>query len=96
MYTAQKLGNVLLLGLIAAVPSFPQAATVLGRVTDPSGAVLANVHVTATRESTQVSVSSTTNAEGYYALPSLPVGLYTLAVHCRVSTPRKGPVFFSR
>ena len=57
-----------------------QGATVLGRVTDPSGSVLASAQVTATHEATQVETSTATNQAGYYALPSLPVGRYVLAV----------------
>ncbi|HUQ90799.1 MAG TPA: carboxypeptidase regulatory-like domain-containing protein [Bryobacteraceae bacterium] len=57
-----------------------QGATVLGRVTDPSGSVLASAQVTATHEATQVESSTQTNETGYYALPSLPVGRYVLIV----------------
>lgn len=75
--------TTLLLAVIggALAPSLrAQGATLLGRVTDPSGSVLTSAQVTATHESTQAATATTTNAEGYYALPSLPVGRYLLAV----------------
>jgi len=75
--------NVLSLALLGgplARNLHAQGATVLGRVTDPTGAVLAAAQVTATHEATQVETSTATNEEGYYALPSLPVGRYVLAV----------------
>lgn len=51
---------------------------ILGRVVDPSGAVLANVKVTLVNEATGVSSSSTTNASGDYAFPQVPVGAYRM------------------
>jgi len=51
---------------------------ILGRVSDPSGAVLANVKVTATNEATGVSRDTLTNTSGDYAFPEVPVGTYTL------------------
>ncbi|MGB9235430.1 MAG: carboxypeptidase regulatory-like domain-containing protein [Terriglobales bacterium] len=51
---------------------------ILGRVADPTGAVLANVKVTATNEATGVSREAQTNASGDYGFPGVPVGTYTL------------------
>ena len=51
---------------------------ILGRVADPTGAVLANVKVTATNEATGVSREAQTNASGDYGFPEVPVGAYTL------------------
>jgi len=51
---------------------------ILGRVSDPSGAVLAGVKVTLTNEATSVSSESVTNANGDYGFPQVPVGLYRM------------------
>ena len=51
---------------------------IIGRVADPSGAVLANVKVTLTNEATGVSHEAQTNASGDYSFPEVPVGTYTL------------------
>jgi len=49
---------------------------VLGRVSDPSGAVLANVKVTLTNESTGVSTDTITSGGGDYVFPQVGVGSY--------------------
>jgi hypothetical protein len=52
---------------------------ILGRVADPSGAVLGGVSVTATNEATGVTRNTKTNDTGDYVFPDLPVGTYTLS-----------------
>jgi Carboxypeptidase regulatory-like domain/TonB dependent receptor len=52
--------------------------TIVGRVTDPSGAVLAAVEVHATNTATGVVVSARTNESGNYNLPYLVPGFYNL------------------
>ncbi|HUA14721.1 MAG TPA: carboxypeptidase regulatory-like domain-containing protein [Verrucomicrobiae bacterium] len=65
-----------------AVPSLLLAqgtsGRILGRVADPTGAVLSSVKVTATNEATGVSRPGQTNDSGDYVFPDLPVGTYTL------------------
>src|ERR1700733_14828176 len=56
--------------------AFAQQATVVGTVTDPSGAVIPETTVTATATSTGLSRSAITNASGQYVLPDLQVGTY--------------------
>jgi len=51
---------------------------ILGRVEDTSGAVLANVKVTATNDATGITRETKTNASGDYVFPEVPVGIYTL------------------
>jgi hypothetical protein len=51
---------------------------ILGRVADPSGAVLAGVKVTATNEATGVTRDTVTNDSGDYGFPQVPIGTYTL------------------
>src|SRR5262245_3835819 len=53
-------------------------AQITGSVTDPSGAVLPGVEVTATQTETAVSRTAVSNEAGAYVLPNLPVGPYRL------------------
>lgn len=54
------------------------AGRVLGRVADPSGAVLAGVKVTLVNAATNVSRDSKTNESGDYDFVEVPVGTYRL------------------
>lgn len=58
-----------------------ESATILGRVTDPTGAVLKGVEVEIRNIDTNVATTSSTNAEGLYAIHSLPPGRYIVSVH---------------
>ena len=51
---------------------------ILGRVADPTGAVLAGVRVTLVNEATGVSTNAQTNSTGDYGFPQVPVGTYRL------------------
>jgi hypothetical protein len=51
---------------------------ILGRVADPTGAVLGGVKVTAVNDATGVARDAQTNDGGDYVFPDLPVGIYTL------------------
>src|SRR6201993_1026157 len=51
---------------------------ILGRVADPSGAVLANVKVTLKNQDTGVTYDALTDGEGNYSFPAVPVGTYEL------------------
>jgi hypothetical protein len=55
-------------------------ATLTGRVTDTSGAVIAEVKVEATNVETNVTFPGETNAEGLYTIPNLPPGTYRVIV----------------
>lgn len=55
-----------------------QSAQVTGRVADSSGASVPGATVTAVSEATGHKRTSLSNAEGYYAIPSLPPGPYRL------------------
>src|ERR1700722_2923233 len=66
--------------MAAALYSFAQEATIVGTVTDPSGATIPNVTITATRVETGEVRTSVTNDTGQYVLPGLPIGHYTVKV----------------
>jgi len=53
---------------------------IVGTVSDPTGAVIAQAKVTATREDTKVSQSTLTSNAGTFVIPSLAVGAYTVRV----------------
>ena len=55
-------------------------ATINGRVTDPSGAAVSGAKVTATSVDRGVAYPTTTNGDGYYNLPNLPIGAYNIRV----------------
>ena len=73
---------VLCLGVMAALPAAGQEArgTILGRVTDPQGAVVPGASVVITNIETNSVARTTTNATGYYEVPLLPGGRYTISV----------------
>ena len=51
---------------------------ILGRISDPTGAVLSGVKVTATSEATSVGQDTLSNDSGDFVFPNVPVGTYTL------------------
>ena len=72
---------LVVLGLALACFSFHafgQEATIVGTVTDPSGAVIANAKVTATNSETGVVRAITTNEAGQYVLPDIHIGNYNV------------------
>src|SRR5438552_2951484 len=75
--TAVLLGTML---LAYSAPLMGQAvnATLLGTVTDSSGAAVASVKVTITETNTGISRTSQTNDSGNYVFPDLPPGTYTV------------------
>ena len=65
--------------ILAVAPrALPQDArgTILGRVTDPSGALIPSVEVRATSVATGLSTVAKTNSSGNYVLPYLPPATY--------------------
>ena len=64
--------------LFASMQAFGQgqAGTILGTVTDSSGAVLPNVSVTITNTATGVTKTSVTNEAGVYTFPGIQIGTY--------------------
>ena len=72
-----------ILGLL--IFSLPTPAQVLygsmvGNVTDPSGAAIPGASVTITNQETNFSREGTTNAEGIYSFPGIPGGKYLIKV----------------
>src|SRR6267143_1612665 len=74
---AVLLGTILL-GFSAPVMGQAVNATLLGTVTDSSGAAVASVKVTITETNTGIRHASQTNESGNYVFPNLPPGTYTI------------------
>jgi len=54
--------------------------TILGTVTDPSGAVVSGAKVTVKNIATGLERTTETSADGSYSIPELPIGTYTVTV----------------
>jgi hypothetical protein len=70
--------GAMLYGLSAPARGQAVNATLLGTVTDSSGAAVASVKVTITETRTGITRSSQTNDSGNYVFPDLPPGTYTV------------------
>ena len=67
--------------------------TIIGRVSDQSGAVIQGARVVATNENTGYSRETTTNEAGFYSLTALPYGVYTLEGSAAgFKTLKQGPI----
>src|ERR1700734_430112 len=77
---AAVLSLVSFLFLTAPASAQTITGTVIGTVTDQSGAVIAGAAVTATNITTGVATRSVANDQGLYSIRFLPIGPYTIAV----------------
>src|SRR5215475_5435021 len=74
---------VILCTLMAAAPLSAQVnatGTISGQVTDPAGAGVPNAAVKVTETNTGISVIRNSGAEGYYTVPFLKPGVYSIEV----------------
>ncbi len=81
MRDLRKIYVFLALALLFTCAAFSQAVngTIVGSVTDASGAVVAAAKVTLTEVNTKVVHSGLTNSSGTYSFPDLPPGIYDVA-----------------
>jgi hypothetical protein len=75
-------GVVVLLSLVS-IAQAQYGASIQGTVTDKSGAAIAGAQVTATNQATGVSRDTTTGSAGFYRIPGLPPGNYTVTVDAK-------------
>src|SRR5262245_7275682 len=88
MIAKKPIRKVFLTAVVAAfavVAVFAQEfrGSIIGRVTDTSGAAVANAKVTVTNTATNVASVSTTNEGGDYSVLFLTPGSYSLTVEAR-------------
>ncbi len=79
----QKLALAICL-LVISIPIFAQTEAIngsmRGRVTDPSGAPIPSASVLAANTNTGFSRTVETDSGGYFVIPNLPLGPYTLTI----------------
>lgn len=82
MKSTRRILRAALCTFIAAAGCFSQAVTgtLLGTITDPSGATVPSAKVAITEQKTGVSRSTETTTAGYYAFSDLAPGTYTVNV----------------
>src|SRR5437870_5067329 len=78
MRVRMVLAFVVLMAGVLAAQTF--RGTILGTVTDPSGALVSGAKVTVRNVNTGLERSTQTSADGSYSLPELPLGPYTVTV----------------
>src|SRR5690348_12893038 len=87
MRHARLIQPVLLLFFLGTLAFGDPTATILGRVTDPSGAAIAGAAVKVRNEATGIERSTLSTASGDFEINLLPItGRYTLSVRDRKST----------
>jgi hypothetical protein len=81
MIDLRKIFAVFTCTLLLSGAAFSQAVngTIVGTVTDTSGAVIAGAKITITEVNTKISHTAVTNASGEYSFPDLPPGAYDVA-----------------
>jgi hypothetical protein len=80
-----RLINVSLIAIVLGCSGFPLWAqsdrgSITGSLADPTGDVVPGAPVTATNEATGVQSRTVTTGDGYYTIPNLPAGRYSLTV----------------
>ncbi|HWY44907.1 MAG TPA: TonB-dependent receptor [Candidatus Sulfotelmatobacter sp.] len=75
-FTVALLFTIILVGTSAPLAAQAVNATVVGTVSDSSGAAVANAKVTITETNTNISHTTQTNESGNYVFPDLPPGTY--------------------
>src|ERR1700752_3405174 len=80
MRDLRKAFVLLALALLLSSAAFGQMVngTIVGTVTDSSGAVIAGAKVTITEVNTKIVHSNVTNPSGDYSFPDLPPGTYDI------------------
>ena len=72
---------LLLLLCLSAVATYAQfKASIQGTVMDSGGAAVANAHVKVVEQTTGLTREATTSDQGFYRIPELPPGKYTVTV----------------
>ena len=73
-FSLSSAATLLLLAFLSSNLLGQTTGTIVGKVSDQSGAVVANATVTAQNAGTRYTRDAMTNSEGEYVIPSLPIG----------------------
>src|SRR5437870_9470934 len=76
--TTLKILTLALLSATAQILCAQGTASISGNVLDPSGASIGGATVTVRNNATGLSRSLTTDAQGHYLVPDLPIGIYEI------------------
>ena len=74
MVTNYRIALLLGLGVLTATAYAQETASIVGTVTDPSGAAVPQAKITITNTDKGLVRSTTTNSSGNYAAPQLEIG----------------------
>src|SRR5215813_5577934 len=80
MSRVSKLAIVFLSIAVSAFGQAARTATLVGNVTDPGAAIVVGAKVMVMNTETSVVSTGTSNHEGAYYIPFLPVGKYQLTI----------------
>ncbi len=77
--SCSRAGFLALLFVIARLSAQQTTGAIRGVVTDPTGAAISGVSISATNDQTRITQTTKTNAGGAYVIPLLPPGVYTVS-----------------
>jgi hypothetical protein len=89
----QSITLLLTLMFVSAAVAQTVTGTITGEVTDPNGAVVSGAQVVAHNISTGVDSPTTTNADGFYRIQSLPIGRYEVTLQAPGFNKENIPAF---
>lgn len=82
-FSTAVLGSLLGLAALGQLHAQVDTATIVGTIQDSSGAVVPGASVTATEVNTNIKTSTRADASGNYAITSLKIGTYSVAVEAQ-------------
>ncbi|MCU1322587.1 MAG: TonB-dependent receptor [Acidobacteriaceae bacterium] len=80
LYVALSIPGILVLSLATSAFAQDTTATVVGVVTDTTGAIVVGAKVTILNAATNTTRTTVTDNSGQYSVPSLPPGTYTVSI----------------
>src|SRR5437016_549773 len=74
------IASLVLVSVVLSMPAIAQVAggTILGTVTDPSGAIIPGAKISVKNLQTNAVVNTTANQDGLYSVPNLVPGAYNV------------------
>src|SRR5215217_5450905 len=79
--------------IVSCLPAQIGGGSIVGVITDPTGAPVSGVRVLSHNQDTNEERAATTNSEGYYEFPLLPGGRYRLEAEVSGFDRVRGEVF---